>query len=256
MPESAENSESGENTESTANREPAENSEPAEAAPVPPVADETLLAAHDLARTALLEITSESSVGGVVGHIVEGDHVLSLLFECTLLGYPGWHWTVTLARVTEDADPVVLEAELLPGERALLAPDWIPWSERLAEYQAAQEAARDAGDEDADAGDEDAEDDGDDEFDDDEGLDDIDIDGIDIDLHDVEESDDGGDEDESDTDDEDDIDVEADDIIGAESASLSDSTPGGPSALDEGVDEPDDAEGDADDGRRDDPAEA
>ena len=104
----------------------------------PAVADERLLDAHDLARAALLEITPEATIGPVVGHVVEGEHVLSLLFECTMLGYPGWHWTVSLARVDADADPVVLETELLPGEQALLAPDWVPWSERLAEYQAAQ----------------------------------------------------------------------------------------------------------------------
>ena len=188
----------------------------------PPVADERLLDAHDLARTALLEITPEATIGPVVGHVVEGEHVLSLLFECTMLGYPGWHWTVSLARVDADAEPVVLETELLPGEQALLAPDWVPWSERLAEYQAAQEAARAAGTEgEASEGesapddDLDEDDDLDDEHDlDDEGdLDeDDDIDGIDIDLHDDVESDD----------DTDDVDVEADDIAGAEAASLED----------------------------------
>jgi hypothetical protein len=29
----------------------------------------------------------------------------------------------------------------MPGEGALLAPDWVPWSERLEEYRAAQAAA-------------------------------------------------------------------------------------------------------------------
>ena len=147
-----------------------------------PVADESLLAAHELARVALLEITPESTVGPVAGHVVEGDHVLSLLFECTLPGYPGWHWTVTVARVDGGAEPVVLEAELLPGEKALLAPDWVPWSERLAEYQAAQEAARAAGEADDEASDAQSEDDADDldeELDEDDDLDaDDDIDGI------------------------------------------------------------------------------
>ena len=34
----------------------------------------------------------------------------------------------------------MLEAELMPGDGALTAPDWLPWAERLAEYQAAQAA--------------------------------------------------------------------------------------------------------------------
>ena len=34
----------------------------------------------------------------------------------------------------------MLEVELMPGDGALIAPDWLPWAERLAEYQAAQAA--------------------------------------------------------------------------------------------------------------------
>jgi hypothetical protein len=186
----------------------------AEAAPVgddrPLTADEGLLAAHDLARTALLEITPESTIGPVVGHDVEGEHVVSLLFECTLLGYPGWNWTVSLARVDGDAEPVVLEAELLPGDHALLAPDWVPWSERLAEYQAAQEAARAAGAADGDAS-EDAGREGDtaadelDDADDSDVLDDADV------LDDTDVLDDEVDlDEEEDLDDEDDLDHDDD----------------------------------------------
>lgn len=196
------------------------------------VADESLLAAHDLARAALLEITAESSIGPIAGHTVEGEHVLSLLFECTLLGYPGWHWTVTLARVDVDADPVVLEAELLPGEHALLAPEWVPWSERLAEYQAAQEVARAAEGGEGEASDDVDGDDESDVLDEDDDSDDLDddtdlgrdFDGIDIDLHDEPSADGDADSGEDDTDDEDeaedDIDVVAEEITEAEAASL------------------------------------
>ena len=104
------------------------------------VADEQLLASHDLARAALLDITPESTIGDAAGYTVEGEHVLSLRFENKMLGYPGWFWTVTIARV-EGSEPTVLETELMPGEHALLAPDWVPWAERLADYQAAQVAA-------------------------------------------------------------------------------------------------------------------
>lgn len=199
--------------------------------------DERLIAAHDLAKQALLEITPESTIGPVVGHVVEGEHVLSLLFECTLLGYPGWNWTVSLARVDGDAEPVVLEAELLPGDHALLAPDWVPWSERLAEYQAAQEAARAAGGSEAsddgsaegsaeagasEAFDDDLDDDDDDEDDLDLDRDD-DIDGIDIDLHGEADAEAEADaEVEAEADGDADVDVEADDIAGAEAAALDD----------------------------------
>jgi hypothetical protein len=108
-----------------------------------PEPDERLLAAHDLALAALREIGADDSVGDAVGYTVEPDGVVSLRFANRLHGYPGWFWTVSLARV-EDAEPTVLEVELLPGEGALLAPDWVPWAERLADYQAAQVALAEA----------------------------------------------------------------------------------------------------------------
>lgn len=117
----------------------------ADAPPHTFVADEVLLAAVDLARDALLEVTPAETVGSVVGHLAEDEHVLTLLFAADLAGYPGWHWSVTLARV-EDGEPTVLETELMPGESALLAPEWVPWSERLADYRAAQQAAAAAAD--------------------------------------------------------------------------------------------------------------
>jgi hypothetical protein len=160
-------------------------------------ADEVLLGSVPLAQRALLEVTAPETVGSVIGHVAEGEHVLSLHFAADLAGYPGWHWSVTLARV-EDGEPTVLETELMPGERALLAPEWVPWSERLAEYRAAQGASAaeaaargddevDAGELDEDVADEpDLSDEPDDEgFTDDESddTDDDDVfDGIDIDA--------------------------------------------------------------------------
>ena len=105
----------------------------------PDLADPVLLDARDLALSALREVTPESTVGEPAGYRVEAEGVVSLRFENRLAGYPGWFWTVSLARL-EDAEPTVLEVELLPGDGALLAPDWVPWAERLADYQAAQAA--------------------------------------------------------------------------------------------------------------------
>jgi len=177
-----------------------------EAAPdAEPELDEVLAASQDLARTALLEITSEDTIGAFAGALAEADHVASLRFECTMPAYPHWYWTVTLARV-EDAEPTVMELELLPGEGALLAPPWVPWSVRLAEYQAAKAAgeleedievvADDAvlddedesdedgidGDDDSDHDDDADDDDADDDADDDDADDDADDDGyVDVD---------------------------------------------------------------------------
>lgn len=195
-----------------------------------PDADARLIGAHDLALAALHEITPASTVGPAAGYIVEDDGSVSLRFENRLPGYPGWYWTVTVARV-DDAEPTVLEAELMPTEGALLAPEWVPWAERLAEYRAHQaelaeqaaavaaeageqvagEASADTADDgdsdedddadaDADDFDEDIDDDGDDDEDDDPSeprtLHAGDLDGVDIDELDDSADDDSDDDEE------------------------------------------------------------
>lgn len=112
-------------------------------------ADPVLLAARAQARAALAEITDESSIGADEGHEVHEAHVLTLYFECRLAGYPGWRWAATLSRVDEESPVNVLEVELLPGPGAVVAPEWVPWSVRLAQYREAQ--ARQAADEAAEA---------------------------------------------------------------------------------------------------------
>jgi hypothetical protein len=158
---------------------------------------------EDLARGALLEITPASTVGEYVGTTDEGDGVVSVLFASAQPGYPDWRWTVSIAQV-EGEEPTVLEAELMPAEGALLAPDWVPWSDRLADYKAAQENAEhpDSDDDDSDDDDDDSDDDDDDD-DADEELDEDDVLGNDV-LH-------GGDLDGVDIDDPDDADDDEDD---------------------------------------------
>src|SRR5207302_11275893 len=52
-------------------------------------------------------------------------------FECKELGYRGWRWAVTVARASRAKIVTLDEVVLLPGPDALLAPEWVPWSERL-----------------------------------------------------------------------------------------------------------------------------
>jgi hypothetical protein len=177
---------------------------------MPKVAFEAeLLGAGELARAALLEVTDAATVGDLVGHEFDESGAVTLFFACNLPGYPGWRWAASLAKVAKDAPVTVLEVELLPGEGALLSPDWVPWSVRLAQFsesQAALEAesraaalalAELADDDDDDLDEDDLDDDDlddDDDFDDDDDEDDEDIlvndfsdfdgeiDGIDIDA--------------------------------------------------------------------------
>ena len=92
------------------------------------------------ARDALAEITAAGTFGELLSETAEDDGVFTMLFAATMGGYPGWHWTVSLAELPGE-EPTVLETELMPGDGALLAPDWVPWSERLDEYRAAQAEA-------------------------------------------------------------------------------------------------------------------
>ncbi|TFH51693.1 DUF3027 domain-containing protein [Actinomyces viscosus] len=95
--------------------------------------DKTLTspAAVELARRALEEITGPITVGEYLAAAPSAERLVTHLFDCTLSGYHGWHWAVTLSRVPRSRTATVCEMELLPGEDALLAPAWIPWADRL-----------------------------------------------------------------------------------------------------------------------------
>ncbi len=128
--------------------------------------------AEAVARVALAEIAPEGTVGALIDSTAAEEGVLALNFVSTLSGYPGWHWSASVANVPGEP-PTVLEVELMPGEGALLAPDWVPWVDRLEEYHVAQAAlAAQAGD-DALLDDEDLEDDDDEHDDDEHGDDDL-----------------------------------------------------------------------------------
>lgn len=92
--------------------------------------DDVLLAAAEVARQAAIDEAGLDAVGEHSGTAMEGDRLAVHLFACALPGYRGWQWAVTLARVPE-GDPTVCDVVLLPGTEALLAPPWVPWSERI-----------------------------------------------------------------------------------------------------------------------------
>ncbi|MFI1536614.1 DUF3027 domain-containing protein [Streptomyces anandii] len=87
--------------------------------------------AVDLARAAAEEAAAPGVVGEHTGVVSEGDRVVTHFFECKEMGYRGWRWAVTVARASRAKIVTLDEAVLLPGPDALLAPEWVPWSERL-----------------------------------------------------------------------------------------------------------------------------
>ena len=91
----------------------------------------------EVARAAATQNAGEKAVSNFVELIEEGDGAYSFVFEAKLEGYQGWLWSVTLFDSGDEA-PTISEVVLLPGEQALLAPAWVPWSERLADWKALQ----------------------------------------------------------------------------------------------------------------------
>jgi hypothetical protein len=93
--------------------------------------------AVELARSAAVQTASDelavgesTEVGDYLGARADGELTVVHGFQANLKGYHGWLWAVTVARVP-GFEPTVDEVVLLPGEGALLAPAWVPWSERL-----------------------------------------------------------------------------------------------------------------------------
>ncbi|MEU3227597.1 DUF3027 domain-containing protein [Streptomyces sp. NPDC006976] len=96
-----------------------------------PAPDRLCAEAVDLARAAAEEAAAPGVVGEHVGVVSEGDRVVTHYFECEDPGYRGWRWAVTVARASRAKNVTLDETVLLPGDDALLAPEWVPWSERL-----------------------------------------------------------------------------------------------------------------------------
>jgi hypothetical protein len=88
--------------------------------------------AVDLAREAVSDVADDiTSVGRHIDVVAEGDRLVTHRFECLTPGYRGWHWAATLTRAPRARKVTVCETALLPGPEALLAPEWVPWRERL-----------------------------------------------------------------------------------------------------------------------------
>lgn len=124
---------------------------------------------QETAYAAAIEAAPRNGVGSIVDTIDEGDGVTTFLFEAKLKGYVGWRWSITVFEQADSAAATISEVLLMPGPDSLVAPDWVPWSERLADYKALQaeleaQAALDAA-EAEDADDEDDEDDEDEDLD-------------------------------------------------------------------------------------------
>ncbi len=94
-------------------------------------ADGVAMAAVDTAREALVAEVQASEVGDHLGAEAEGDRLVTHLFECRTPGYVGWRWSVTVARASRQKSVTVDEIVLIPGAEAIVAPEWVPYRERI-----------------------------------------------------------------------------------------------------------------------------
>jgi hypothetical protein len=93
--------------------------------------DAVLAAAVDVARAAVEGIAKASEIGDHLAARTEGDRVVTHLFESRLPGYIGWQWYAVLTRNSRSKVITVNELGLLPSEDSILAPEWVPWAERV-----------------------------------------------------------------------------------------------------------------------------
>lgn len=108
--------------------------------PTEPSADvaAVLTGAVDAARTAIKEYeggTNAQHGGNVVGEYLgaafDGPAAATHRFLATMPGYQGWQWAVVVAAYPGAERATISEVVLVPGPTALLAPQWVPWHDRV-----------------------------------------------------------------------------------------------------------------------------
>ncbi len=94
------------------------------------VDDPRLVEAVELARDSAQNEAGDGRVGSHVDCFPE-DGAVTHLFEAELPGYRGWCWAVTVTSAGSEHPVTVNEVVLLPGSDAVVAPAWVPWTERV-----------------------------------------------------------------------------------------------------------------------------
>ena len=115
--------------EAIADPEPSEPSEDVAA---------VLTGAVDAARAAIKEYEGGANaqhggnvVGEYLGAAFDGPAAATHRFLATMPGYQGWQWAVVVAAYPGAERATISEVVLVPGPTALLAPQWVPWHDRV-----------------------------------------------------------------------------------------------------------------------------
>lgn len=90
-----------------------------------------LTGAADQARAAVVEYSGPEMLGDYLGVSYEDPNTATHRFLAHLPGYQGWQWAVVVAAYPGADHATISEVVLVPGPTALLAPEWVPWEQRV-----------------------------------------------------------------------------------------------------------------------------
>lgn len=93
--------------------------------------DAVLRDARDLAHDSAVDEVGATVVGEHVDFAMDGERLATHTFACNDPAYVGWRWAVSVARAPRSKTATVCEIVLLPGPESLVAPEWVPWSDRI-----------------------------------------------------------------------------------------------------------------------------
>ena len=85
-----------------------------------------------IAKQAVIEDAGKSEyVGEFYSIDSDEERIATYLFHAKLPGYSGWMWAVTVAKIDDQSPATICDVVLLPGAKSLLAPNWVPYSQRI-----------------------------------------------------------------------------------------------------------------------------
>jgi Protein of unknown function (DUF3027) len=90
-----------------------------------------LTGAVDAARAAVVEFAGPEAVGDYLGVSYADPNAATHRFLAHLPGYQGWQWAAVVAAYPGAGHATISEVVLVPGPTALLAPEWVPWEQRV-----------------------------------------------------------------------------------------------------------------------------
>ncbi|WP_026256443.1 DUF3027 domain-containing protein [Mycobacterium sp. 155] len=123
--------EQAESSEQAVISEPAPEAAPDTGAASTPGLEALLMGAVEQARAALAEFSGAETVGEYLGATFEDPSSATHRFLANLTGYRGWQWAVVVAAYPGADHTTISELVLVPGPTALLAPQWVPWQDRI-----------------------------------------------------------------------------------------------------------------------------